>query len=100
MKHAVVSYWVGETGDTEVWLYDSQEDAADALAKLWKRSFELARKDRDFIEEDSYHDDDFAVVAWNNGLYRYFEAVRPNNAEGSKMTNRDMVNQPADGNFE
>ena len=23
MTYAVVSYWVGETGDTELWLYDT-----------------------------------------------------------------------------
>ena len=31
MKYAVVSYWVGETGDTELWLYDTENEAIEAL---------------------------------------------------------------------
>ncbi len=80
MKYAVVSYWVGETGDTEIWLYDSREDARFALNKLWQQSFDLAAEDKDFDEEKSYHEDDFAVVTWD-GLYRYFEVVKQNTVE-------------------
>ena len=31
MKYAVVSYWVGETGDTELWLYDTGKEAIKAI---------------------------------------------------------------------
>lgn len=84
MKYAVISYWVGETGDTEMWLYDSEKEAREALNKLWRQSFDLAAEDENFDEENSYHEDDFAVVAWEDNLYRYFEVVRQNTVEKIK----------------
>ncbi len=81
MKFAVVSYWVGESGNTEMWLYDSQEDARFALNKLWQQSFDLASEDENFDEENSYHEDDLAVVAWKDNLCRYFEVVKQNMTE-------------------
>lgn len=81
MKFAVVSYWVGESGNTEMWLYDSQEDARFALNKLWEQSYNLALEDENFDEENSYHEDDLAVVAWKDNLYRYFEVVKQNMTE-------------------
>ncbi len=81
LKYAVVSYWVGETGDTEVWPYASREDARFALNKLWQQSLDLAMEDEDFDEENSYHEDDFAVVSWKDDLHRYFEVVKQNMVE-------------------
>ena len=50
MKYAVVSYYVGETGDTELWLYDTENEAIKALNRLWKQSYNLALKDEDFAK--------------------------------------------------
>lgn len=81
MKYAVVSYWVGETGDTELWLYDTENEAKEALNRLWEQSYNLALDDEDFDEGNSYHEDYFAVVAWKDELYRYFEVVKQNEKE-------------------
>lgn len=81
MKYAVVSYWVGEAGDTEIWLYNSEKEAQHMLNKLWQQSFELAEEDKNFDEENSYQEDNFAVVAWKDNLCRYFEVVIPNVTE-------------------
>ena len=48
MKYAVVSYWVGEAGDTELWLYDTENEAIEALNRLWEQSYNLALEDEDF----------------------------------------------------
>ena len=31
MKYAVVSYWVGETGKTELWLYDTEVESINQI---------------------------------------------------------------------
>ena len=81
MKYAVVSYWVGETGDTELWLYKTENEAKEALNRLWEQSYNLALEDENFDEDNSYHEDYFAVVAWEDELYRYFEVVKQNERE-------------------
>lgn len=81
MKYAVVSYWVGEAGDTELWLYDTEKEAKEALNRLWKQSYNFALEDENFDDSNSYHEDYFAVVAWEDGLYRYFEVVKQNKEE-------------------
>ena len=81
MKYAVVSYWVGKTGDTELWLYNTEKEAIEALNRLWEQSYNLALEDEDFDEDNSYHEDYFAVVAWKDELYRYFEVVKQNEKE-------------------
>ena len=40
-----------------------------------------ALEDEDFDEDNSYHEDYFAVVAWKDELYRYFEVVKQNEKE-------------------
>lgn len=76
MKFAVVSYWVGEAGDTNIWLYDTEKEAIDAMNRLWEQSYNLALKDEDFDGLRSYHKEYFGVVAWKDELYRYFEVVK------------------------
>lgn len=76
MEWNVVSYWVGETGDAKVWNYPTKEQAIDAMQKLWEKSFNYALEDENFDKESSYHEEYFAVVAWNDELYRYFEVVK------------------------
>ena len=81
MKYAVISYWVGETGNAEFWLYDTEEKAKEALNRLWEQSYNFALGDEKFDEMNSYHEDYLAVVAWKDGLYRYFEVVEQNQEE-------------------
>lgn len=81
MKYAVVSYYVGETGDTELWLYDTENEAIEALNRLYEQSYNIALEDEDFDEDNSYHEDYFGVVAWKDELYRYFEVVKQNEKE-------------------
>ena len=38
-------------------------------------------QDENFDENKSYHEDYFAVVAWEDELYRYFEVVKQNKEE-------------------
>jgi len=81
MKYAVISYWVGETGPTQFWLYDTQEEAKEALYRLWEQSYNLALEDENFDAGRSRHDEDSAVVAWKDGLCRYFELCEQSKEE-------------------
>ena len=81
MDYAVVSYWIGEAGEAEVWTYPTEEDAIDGLQRLWEQSFNLACEDDNFDEDNSYHEDWVAVVAWTDDLRRYFEVVKINKTE-------------------
>ena len=51
------------------------------LNRLWEQSYNLALEDEDFDKDNSYHEDYFAVVAWKDELYRYFEVVKQNEKE-------------------
>lgn len=75
-KWAVISYYVGETGDTEVCLFDTEDLAKKAMLGLWEKSYNAALEDDDFSQEKSYHEEYFAQVTWNDGLYRYFEVQK------------------------
>ena len=46
-----------------------------ALNRLWEQSYNLALKDENFDEANSYHEDYFGVISWKDELYRYFEVV-------------------------
>lgn len=81
MKYAVVSYYVGVAKDTELWLYDTEKEAIEALSRLWEQSYNLALEDEDFDEDYSYHDDYVAAVTWKDDRYRYFEVVKQNEKE-------------------
>lgn len=81
MKYAVVSYYVGETGDTELWLYNTENETIEALQRLWEQSYNFALEDENFDKDNSYCEDYFAVVAWKNEVYRYFEVVKQNKKE-------------------
>lgn len=81
MKYAVVSYWVGEAGDTNILLYDTEKEAIDAMNRLWEQSYNFALEDKDFDEGSSYHEDYFGVVVWKDETYRYFEVVKQSEKE-------------------
>lgn len=77
----VISYWVGESDTTNVWIYDTYKEAKEGMQKLWQQSYELAKEDDDFDEEKSHNDGDFAEVCWSDGLIRYFEVQKSNRTE-------------------
>ena len=72
-KYAVISYWCGEVGDSDVWLYDSEKEAIEAMNRLWEKSYNFALEDDNFDEDRSYHEEYEARVAWDDELYRIFE---------------------------
>jgi hypothetical protein len=51
------------------------------LNRLWKQSYNFALEDENFDADNSYQEDDFAVVAWKDELYRYFEVLEQNKEE-------------------
>lgn len=73
MQFAVISYWVGEYEIPSTWLFSTQEEAEDALKKLYNQSIESAREDENFDEDDCFCDDTMAKVSWSDGLARWFE---------------------------
>ena len=77
-QYAVVSYWDGEAGDTKVWIYESHEEAVEALKRLWSMSRDLAMEDDNFCEEytDLVMESETGAVAWTDDLYRLFEVVK------------------------
>lgn len=75
-KYAVISYWNERLGKPQIWLYDSESTAKEALNKLWQQSYNQALEDENFDEDNSYLEDGFAIVAWKYDLYRYFEVVK------------------------
>ena len=76
MKYAVISYFAVEVGNTKFWLYDTEKEAIEALNRLWEKFYNLALKDENFDQENSYRDEYFGVVAWTDGEERYFEVVK------------------------
>ena len=74
--YGVISYWVGEAGDTMMWLYNSHKEAETAMKKLYEQSYKLAIEDENFNKDGSYCETDMGCVAWDDGLCRYFEVVR------------------------
>ena len=73
IKHAVISYWVGEYEPAKTWLYDSEKDASEAMKRLYKQSYDCAKEDENFEKAKCFIDETSAKVAWNDGLERWFE---------------------------
>ena len=80
--YTVISYWIGERESSKVWLYNTYKEATEGMARLWEQSFNLALEDEDFDEKNSYHEESFGVIAWDdNGLRRCFEVVNTSKTE-------------------
>ncbi len=79
--YGVISYWVGEDDVSQMWLYQTEKEAIDAMQRLWEQSYNLALEDENFDEERSYHEENLGCVAWNDGLYRFFEVVKQSKKE-------------------
>lgn len=76
--YAVVSYYIGETGDSQVWIFNTEEEAIKYMNKFWETSFNWALEDVNFNENDSYHEEYYAEVCWDDNLKRVFEVVKIN----------------------
>ena len=82
-RYDIVSTWVGEEGQTEV--YDGGFDLADAIIKgrtLWERSRQEAVKDLTFDPDNTWYDSETGTgtVSWADGLKRDFEVVEVKSA--------------------
>lgn len=80
----VISYYVGEIGRPDLWLYDSEEEAIKGLQRVWENCFNAALDDVDFADRFTWHEERLARVAWDNGnkvSFRYFEVVQQNTRE-------------------
>lgn len=75
-KYAVISYWCGELETSNVWIYDSYEDAKADFEKFFNQSINLAKEDENYIDNELFYDS--AVVRWDDGLERWFEIVPVN----------------------
>ncbi len=71
-KYAVISYWVGEYETPKTWIYDTYEDATAALKKLYQQSYDDAKNDAGFAEDECFIDETSGKVAWTD-LARWFE---------------------------
>lgn len=72
-KYAVISYWVGEYEPAKTWLYNSEKEASEAMNRLYKQSYDLAKEDENFEESECFNDETSAKIAWCDGLERWFE---------------------------
>ena len=73
--YMVISYYCGESGDSKIWSAASYKDAVDKMNRLWEKSYNCALEDDNFDEARSYHEEEYAQVAWTDDLYRIFEVV-------------------------
>ena len=48
------------------------------MNKFWETSFNWALEDVNFNEDDSYHEEYYAEVCWDDNLKRVFEVVKIN----------------------
>lgn len=74
--YAVISYWQDIDAPSNMCLYKTEEEAIDAMQRLWEKSYNFALEDENFDEDNSYHEENLGCVAWEDGLYRFFEVVK------------------------
>lgn len=79
--YLVISYWEGETDVPMAWIKESEGEARDLLARMWKKSNDAAMQDENYCGSRSYCQEDTAVVAWTDGLLRHFDIIRPETEE-------------------
>ena len=79
--YGVISYWEGEYNPANLWLYQTEKEAIDAIQRLWEQSYSLALEDENFDENSSYHKKYLGCIAWDDGVYKYFEVVKQSEKE-------------------
>ena len=61
----------------KIWIYDSKEEAIEALQRIWEYFYNLALADDDFKQDKStYHEEDYAQLAWEKGKLRIFYIIK------------------------
>ena len=70
MKYAVVITY-SFNGDVPVYLFDNYDKAKEYLHDFWQDGYnaELAESTIGVDEEKTYHEDDYAIITWNDGDY-------------------------------
>lgn len=73
MKYAVIIKYSFD-GDTPVYLFDDYDKAKEYLHDLWQEAYneELANSVVGVDEENTYHEDDVAIIRWEDGDYMEF----------------------------
>jgi len=60
----------------KIWIYDSKEEAIEALQRIWEYFYNLALEDDDFKQDNStYHEEEYAQLAWEKGKLRIFYII-------------------------
>lgn len=77
----VISYWIGETGESKAWTFDTEEKARSAMERLWNKSRDFAKEDENYDEKRTYHEPYEARVAWDDELYRCFDVIKVSERE-------------------
>ncbi len=77
-KFAVISTYTFDA-ETHVYLFDTEQEAIDFLQEYWQWSYNCEIGNEDFDEENSYHEDDYAVVKWKDNSSRIFQLVEVEN---------------------
>ena len=70
MKYSVVVYCSFDA-QCPVYLFDTYDKAKEYLHDLWQYSYndELANSYFPIYEEETYHEDDFAKITWDDGSF-------------------------------
>lgn len=64
-------------GDTSVKVVQDWANACDYLEKLWDSAYneEIAERPDNLDECETFHEDEYAQIVWNDGNKRVFEVV-------------------------
>ena len=73
MKYAVISYSLEQYEMPNVWLYETEEEAKEALKRLYKKAYDEALKDDNFEEDECYLNDVTGMLSWGEDYKRCFE---------------------------
>lgn len=74
-KYAVIVYYTFDIGHSEVYLFDTYEQACEYLTSMWNYCFNFGLEDKYFNKEESYCEKDYAELRWNDSDKRIFEVA-------------------------
>lgn len=74
-KYAVIVYYTFGEPESEVYLFDTEEQACKYLESMWDYYYDFALEDSDFDEENSYCVENYAELVWEGTGKRIFEVV-------------------------
>ncbi len=73
MKYAVISYSLEQYEMPNVWLYETEEEAKEALKRLYKKAYDEALKDDNFEADECYLNDVTGMLSWGEDYKCCFE---------------------------